>query len=62
MSSGAEMSSMVTVLADLQIRILATAEELAGGQWDDVAVDLYEVDRTLRMTMRRLEKVARSLP
>ncbi|HVT78270.1 MAG TPA: hypothetical protein VHD87_14640 [Acidimicrobiales bacterium] len=56
----AELSSITSTLADLARRIesLAAAHEKDGRS--DVAVDLYEVERSLNAGVRRLTKLVNS--
>ncbi|MBW8827670.1 MAG: hypothetical protein JF603_15145 [Acidobacteria bacterium] len=61
MSVGPELSSMNTALEELAARLGGMADELAGSQRDDVAVALYEVERSLRTAQRRLTKVVSQL-
>lgn len=46
---------MATVLADLAQRIGAMAEAEAGSEEDGTAQSLFEVERSLRGALRRLE-------
>ncbi|MDY7102599.1 MAG: hypothetical protein S0880_15575 [Actinomycetota bacterium] len=57
----AHLSSTSTALDDLTKRVTDAAESLAGGDDDDVATDLFEVERALRSATRRLERVVRNL-
>jgi hypothetical protein len=57
MSLGPELSSVRTALTDLTERIAGMAESLSGTERDDVAIALYEVERSLGAASRRLEQV-----
>ncbi len=61
MTSAAELGSITTVVDELRARVVLSADELVDTEKDDVAAELYEVDRALRMAIRRLEKAARAL-
>jgi len=61
MTSPAELSSLVTAIEELQQRITAAAEELSGTADDDVAIDLYEVERALRSARRKLHRASEEL-
>ncbi len=60
----AHLSSLSTALDELTERVTALADELSGSPRDDVAADLYEVERNLQAAARRLRalvgKVERS--
>jgi len=53
----AELSSLATALDDLTARVTAIADGLSGSARDDVAVELYEVERALDGARRRLARV-----
>jgi hypothetical protein len=53
----AVLSSVTTVLADLTERVTAMAESYAGTPREDVASDLFEVERALRTASRRLDRL-----
>ena len=55
--SPAELASVSTVLADLSARITAMAEAFDEGGRDDIATDLYEVERGLQAAQRRLARI-----
>jgi hypothetical protein len=55
-SNTAELSSMATALDDLARRVTSLAEGLAGER-EDLAVELFEVERSLNGARRRLRKV-----
>ncbi|HAN07265.1 MAG TPA: hypothetical protein DCP89_02075 [Acidimicrobiaceae bacterium] len=61
MVTKAELSSIETAVQELGERLVASADELLGTINENVAVDLYEVDRSLRMARRRLSKAAEGL-
>ena len=48
MVTKAELSSIETAVQELGERLVASADELLGTINENVAVDLYEVDRSLR--------------
>lgn len=60
MSLAPELSSMSTALEDLTQRIAAAAEQLQGDR-EDMAVALYEVERSLSAAQRRLDQVVGGL-
>jgi hypothetical protein len=53
----AELSSLATALEELAGRVTAIADELSGGERDDVAVELFEVERALGGARRRLGRL-----
>ena len=53
----AVLSSVTTVLADLTDRVTSMAEGYAGTPREDVASDLFEVERALRTASRRLDRL-----
>jgi len=55
-SDGAELSSIMTVLADLQDRVVEVADKWRAVERDDVAGDLYDVERSLRNAQRRIRR------
>ena len=57
----AVLSSVTTVLADLTERVTAMAEGYAGTPREDVASDLFEVERALRTAARRLDRLLASM-
>ena len=61
MVTKAELSSIETAVQELGERLVASADELLGTINENVAVDLYEVDRSPRMARRRLSKAAEGL-
>ncbi|MEC7828997.1 MAG: hypothetical protein VYB56_05650 [Actinomycetota bacterium] len=62
MVSRAELSSLETAIRELSDRITAAADELIGTIEEDVALDLYEVERSLRTAQRRIARAASGLP
>lgn len=54
--SNAELSSLATALDDLTHRVTSLAEGLANEQ-QDLATELFEVERSLNGARRRLRKV-----
>ena len=61
MVSKAELSSLETAIRELTERITAAADELMGTPGEDVAIDLYDVERSLRTAPRRISKAAITL-
>ena len=61
MVSQAELSSLQTAIRELSERITAAADELLGTSDEAVAIDLYEVERSLRMAQRRITKATQGL-
>lgn len=55
----AELASLTTMLEDLTGRVTKLAEDYQGTPREDVAFDLFEVERLLRGASRRLSKVVR---
>ena len=53
----AELSSLATALEELTTRITAIADLYAGDRRDELAADLYSVERALAGATRRLTKV-----
>jgi hypothetical protein len=53
----AQLSSLSTALDDLARRVTDLAEHYHGSPRDDVAADLYEVERHLHIATRRLRSV-----
>ena len=58
MVSKAELSSLETAIRELTERITAAADELMGTPGEDVAIDLYDVERRLRPAPRLISKAA----
>lgn len=57
----AEMSSLSASLDDLCRRVTAIANRFAAAKRDDVATELYAVERAVAGAQRRLSHLARSL-
>ena len=57
----AQLSSVATGLDDLVERVGDTAKRLHEATRDDLAADLYEVERSLEAARRRLNTVLRDL-
>ena len=55
-SDAAELSSITTVLADLQGRVVEVADRWREIEREDVAGDLYDVERSLRNAQRRIRR------
>ena len=53
----AELSSLATSLEEVQRRLTAVADRYAGTATDELAGELYEVERSLRTAERRLHSV-----
>ena len=53
----AHLSSLSTALDDLSKRITELADQLHGSPREDVAADLYEVERHLHAARRRLKSI-----
>lgn len=60
-SDGAQLSSSLTGLEDLTKQITEIADRYSGTPDEDVAADLYEVERALRSATRRLTRVVHRL-
>jgi hypothetical protein len=56
-----QLASTASSLDELIARVTAAADDLSGGLEDDVAADLYEVERSLKTGARRLATVLRRL-
>lgn len=59
--SAAELSSIETAVGELGNRVALAADELMGTPNEDVGVELYEVERSLRMARRRLAQATEAL-
>jgi hypothetical protein len=57
----AELSSLETAIRELGERVTTSADELLGTLNEDVAVDLYGVERSLRMARRQIVKATETL-
>ena len=60
-ADGAELSSLSSVMRDLGERVSEVARRYEGTDREDVAFELYEVERGLRGAIRRLDRLTRSL-
>jgi hypothetical protein len=56
----AELSSLATALDELTGRVTAIADDLSGSRRDDIAVELFEVERSLVGARRRLGRILES--
>lgn len=56
-SPAAELSSLATALDELSERVTAIAETYAGNRRDDLATELYQVERALAGARRGLARV-----
>ena len=56
-SAAAELSSLATALDELARRITSIAEDYAGARRDDLATELYQVERALAGARRKLARV-----
>lgn len=61
MSAGPELSSISTALNTLTDRITGMAESMSGTERDDLAMALFEVERSLVAAQRRLDSVVGQL-
>ena len=52
---------METAVGELGNRVAQAADELMGTPHEDVGVELYEVERSLRMARRRLAQATDAL-
>ena len=57
MTSEAELSSLATALGDLTARLARLAEEAAKANDEELATELFAVERSLRGAERRLTRV-----
>jgi len=58
----AETSSISASLEQLNQRVTSMADAAAGAKQDDVAADLYAVERALAGAVRRLERMVSGRP
>ena len=56
-SSAAELSSLATALDELSKRVTSIAETYAASRRDDLATELYQVERALNGARRGLGRV-----
>ena len=61
MVSQAELSSLETAIRELSERITVAADELVGTMQEGVALDLYDVERSLKTAQRRIARAAQGL-
>lgn len=59
-SAIAELSSISTALEELSKRVTAIAEDFASSRRDDLAAELYRVERALGSASRTLARVVSS--
>lgn len=57
----AELSSMAATLSDVLARVTEMAERYHKAERDDVANDLFEVERSLRTADRRINRASKTL-
>ena len=57
----AELASSSTQIDDLTARVVAIAELYVDGDREDVSMQLFEIERTLRSANRRLRGVLKSI-
>ena len=57
----AHLSSLSTALDELTTRVTTLADDLSGAPREDVAADLYEVERNLQAAARRLRALVHRL-
>jgi hypothetical protein len=60
-SEAAQLSAILSAVDELAGRVAEVADNLADGPRDDVSADLYEVERSLRTAVRRLDRTVQSL-
>jgi hypothetical protein len=58
----ADLTSVMSTLDQVLERLDEAANEVKGTKDDDVATDIYEVERHLRQAARRLTRTLASLP
>ena len=58
----AELSSLSATLSDVLHRVTEMAERYHSVERDDVANDLFEVERSLRTAQRRMARATKALP
>jgi hypothetical protein len=59
-SSAAELSSLATALEELTKRVVSIADAYAAARREDLATELYGVERQLTNSLRRLDKVTKA--
>lgn len=57
MSNGAELSSLATALEELSRRVTSMADGYAAERREDLAGELYTVERQLANVVRRISRV-----
>lgn len=57
----AEISSLTTALTEMKGRVTSMADRYHTIERDDIAGELYEVERSIRMAERRLEAARRAI-
>lgn len=57
----AELSSVASAISELKERVVGVAERYHAEERDEIANDLFEVERSLRTAERRLARVNRAL-
>jgi hypothetical protein len=60
-SDRADLASVATALDELTRRVTSVADRYHGTAQDPLAVDLYEVERSLRAAGRQLTRVVRRM-
>ncbi len=60
-ADGAELSSLSSVMRDLVERVSGVARRYEDTDREDVAFELYEVERALQGAARRLDRITRGL-
>ncbi len=60
-SGHAQLSSISTAMEDLTARVTSIADEYSTTPREDLAADLYDVERSLRAARRRLDRVIHDL-
>ncbi|MDA8291898.1 MAG: hypothetical protein M0Z33_09510 [Actinomycetota bacterium] len=56
--STSELSSLASLLDELTVRVTALADSALAVHEDDVAAELYGVERSLATARRRIERLA----
>ena len=57
-----QLSAIAATIEDLSGRVASLAEDLQGDGWADPATALFEVERSLRMAQRSIDRARRGLP